>query len=150
MIRGRLIHPEILGALARAGHGSKVLIADGNYPFSTKLGPRAELVHLNLTPGLLTATQVLETLATAIPVESAAVMATAKEGPYAQEREPEIWSDFRGILSAATGRDVELEEIERFQFYDAAGSPDVALTIATAEQRIYANVLLTIGVILPE
>ena len=45
--------------------------------------------------------------------------------------------------------DVELSKIERFKFYDAAGSPEVCLTIATGEQRIYANLLLTIGVVKP-
>ena len=36
---------------------------------------------------------------------------------------------------------------ERFAFHDAAGTPDVCLTIATGDQRIYANLLLTIGVV---
>ncbi|HOS03406.1 MAG TPA: RbsD/FucU domain-containing protein, partial [Candidatus Hydrogenedentes bacterium] len=35
MLKQRLIHPEILDALAAAGHGSKILITDGNYPAST-------------------------------------------------------------------------------------------------------------------
>ena len=51
-----LIHPDILRVLGRAGHGSQVLIADGNYPFRTTLGPNAELVSLNLAPGIVSAT----------------------------------------------------------------------------------------------
>ena len=39
MLKTRLLHPEILNALARAGHGSRVLIADGNYPFATEAAP---------------------------------------------------------------------------------------------------------------
>src|SRR5688572_16284327 len=35
MLKGTLIHPEILRALGRCGHGSKVLITDGNFPHST-------------------------------------------------------------------------------------------------------------------
>jgi L-fucose mutarotase len=35
MLRGSLTHPQILNALGQAGHGTKVLLADGNYPFST-------------------------------------------------------------------------------------------------------------------
>jgi L-fucose mutarotase len=144
MLKGKLIHPQILEALGRAGHGSQVLIADGNYPASTKLGPRATLVNLNLSPGLVSCVQVLEALVTAIPIESAAVMAVASG-----QKEPEIWTDFRKILNQATGRQLKLEEIERFKFYDTAGTPNIALTIATGEQRIYANLLLTIGVVLP-
>lgn len=148
MLKGKLIHPHILEALGRAGHGSKVLIADGNYPFSTKLGPRAALVNLNLSPGLVSGTQALEALLTAIPVEAAAVMDTLKSGPYAMTTDPPIWNDFRQLLDAA-GFKAPLQKIERMAFYDTAGADDVALTIATGEQRIYANLLLTIGVVMP-
>lgn len=148
MLKGKLIHPEILAAIGRAGHGSKILIADGNYPVRTKLGPNAERVHLNLAPGLVSCTQVLETLVTAVPIEAAEVMQYATQGPYALDAEPDIWADFRSILSGA-GYEIPLQRIERFQFYKVAGAPDVALTIATGEQRIYANLLLTIGVVMP-
>jgi L-fucose mutarotase len=57
MLKSRLLHPEILEALGRAGHSSKILIADGNYPFATQLGPGARLVSLNLSPGLVNATR---------------------------------------------------------------------------------------------
>ena len=54
MLKSELLHPEILRITARAGHHSKILIADGNYPVSTKKGPNAELVCLQLTPGVPT------------------------------------------------------------------------------------------------
>ena len=38
MLKTKLIHPEIMAALSLCGHGSKVLIADGNYPL-------AEAIH---------------------------------------------------------------------------------------------------------
>ena len=34
--------------------------------------------------------------------------------------------------------------------YEAASAPDVAVAIATGERRIYANLLLTIGVVAPD
>jgi L-fucose mutarotase len=148
MLKGQLIHPDILEVLGRAGHGSKVLIADGNYPFLTKLGPSAQLVNLNLSPGLVDCVQVLKALVTAMPVEDAAVMQYATTGPYALSSEPDIWADFRSVLQQS-GYTKPLNTIERFAFYEAAGTPDVALTIATGEQRIYANLLLTIGVVFP-
>ncbi|MGI6377286.1 MAG: RbsD/FucU domain-containing protein [Anaerolineae bacterium] len=40
-----------------------------------------------------------------------------------------------------------LGKMGRFDFYEAARGQDVALVIATGEQRIYANILLTIGVV---
>ena len=45
---------------------------------------------------------------------------------------------------------MQLYILRRFEFYEAASAPDVTLVIATGEQRIYANLLLTIGVIPPE
>jgi len=39
MLKTRLLHPEILQALGSSGHGGQVLIADGNYPFSTGAAP---------------------------------------------------------------------------------------------------------------
>jgi L-fucose mutarotase len=148
MLKSKLIHPQILHALAAAGHSSKILIADGNYPASTRLGRRATLVNLNLSPGLVTCTQALEALLSAIPVEAAHVMAYATTGPYALSTEPPIWQEFRTLLTAS-GSDVKLDPVERFAFYETAGADDVALTIATGDQRIYANLLLTIGVVKP-
>ncbi len=54
MLKHQLIHPRISEVLARAGHHAKILIADGNYPVSTKKGPNAEIVCLNLAPGIVT------------------------------------------------------------------------------------------------
>jgi len=146
MVRGRLIHPQILEALARSGHGSKVLISDGNYPHWTRRGPNAQVVYLNLAPGIPTVSDVLGALVGTIPIEAAAIMDTLKTGPYAMSEDPPVWAEFRSILGEA-GVAVELSRLERFEFYEAASSPDVCLTIATGEQRIYANLLLTIGVV---
>ena len=76
-------------------------------------------------------------------------MEAARTGPYALPEDPPIWNDYRRILQEA-GTPLELGRIERFKFYEAAGTPDVCLTIATAEQRIYANLLLTVGVVKPK
>ena len=97
MLKQRLIHPEILEILAAAGHGSKVLIADGNYPASTQHGDNADVVYLK---------------------------------------------EFRGLMP-----DLELTEYNRFDFYDEASGPETCLLIVTGEQRLYANLLLTIGVV---
>jgi L-fucose mutarotase len=139
MLKTRLLHPEILAALGEAGHGAQVLIADGNYPLATRSNPDAYRVFLNLEPGKLTVTDVLSVVAEAIPVESAYVM-----GPD-DGSEPSIYEDFRRLLP-----DNDLTRLGRFDFYDMARGPDTALAIATGEQRIYANILLTIGVVMPD
>lgn len=145
MLYGDLTHPQILSALASAGHGSKVLISDGNYPHATACGPGAVRVFLNLSPGVVKAADVLRALVSAVPIEEAAVMATLKTGPYAMTSEPPVWNSYRRLLSSTDCKG-ELTQIERFAFYDLARGSDVCLLIATAETEIYANLLLTIGV----
>jgi len=138
MLKTELLHPEILEALGGSGHGGKVLIADGNYPFVTRANPAAKRVYLNFTHGKLNVVEILEVLVNAIPIESADVM-TPDSG-----EEPSIFADFRRLLP-----DLELKKNGRFDFYDLARDPDCCLVIATGEQRIYANILLTIGVVPP-
>lgn len=149
MLKGKLLHPGILEALGRAGHSSQVLIADGNYPAATRRPASATLASLNLAPGVVSCIDVLESLVSAVPIEAALVMQPERSGPYATDQDPEIWGAFREILAGA-GVDADLEPVERFRFYEMASGDDVALVIATGEQRLYANLLLTIGVVMPE
>jgi L-fucose mutarotase len=140
VLRTRLIHPEILAALAAAGHGSQVLISDGNFPHATATPPAATRVYLTLSPGRVTVTEVLEALAATIPVETAAVMR-----PHDADA-PAVLAEYRALLPAGTPVDV----VERFAFYELARGRDVTLAIATGDQRLYANLLLTIGVVDPD
>jgi len=140
MLKTTLLHPEILASLGTAGHGSRVLIADGNYPFITGANPDADRVFLNLRPGCVAAVDVLETLVAAIPIESAIVMVPA-EGPV-----PEIQTTFKKLLPQGA----QMKSVGRFEFYEEAKSVDTALVIATGEQRVFANILLVIGVVPPK
>ena len=144
MLKHQLLHPEITAILARAGHHAKVLIADGNYPASTKKGPNAQLVSLNLAPGIVTCSQVLETLLSALPVDAINTMGIPADDPYALQGDPPVWADYRGIISKA-GLSLELQPISKWDFYEAVASPDHVLTIQTADTALWANVLLTLG-----
>ena len=145
MLRHQLIHPKINEVLGRAGHHGKVLIADGNYPASSTLGPNAELVSLNLMPGVVTCTQVLQALLSAVPVEAAHTMMYEKTGPYALGEDPPVWGEYRREIADA-GLRLELQPIEKWAFYEAVATRDHVLTIQTADQQRFANLLLTIGV----
>jgi L-fucose mutarotase len=144
MLKHQLIHPRINEVLARAGHHSLILIADGNYPVSTKRGPNAEVVCLNLAPGIVTCAQVLETLLAAVPVDHVHTMGIPPDDPYAQKGEPPVWNQYRKILRAAKLKS-KLKPIEKWDFYEMVGSPDHVLTIQTGDQALWANVLLTMG-----
>ena len=81
MILSRMLHPELLSVLGRAGHGSRVLIADGNYPVSTHAPASAVRVFLNLRRGLVEVADVLDVLGDTVPIEQAILMATPDGQP---------------------------------------------------------------------
>ena len=144
MLKTALLHPDILRIVARGGHHSKILIADGNYPAATKKGPNAELVCLQLTPGVPTVTQVLRTLLSALPIDHVNTMGIPPDDSYAQQGEPPAWAEYRQVI-AESGSKLTLEPILKWDFYQHVESPDHILTIQTADQSLWANVLLTLG-----
>lgn len=146
MLNGPLLHPDILRVLARAGHHSKVLIADGNYPASNKRGPRAELISLQLMPGVPTVAQVFEAVLAAVQIDEAHTMGVDRADAYAAATpgDPPVWDDYRRILAAARST-CTLEPIVKWDFYSAVASDDHVLTIQTADTQPWANLLLTVG-----
>jgi len=137
MLKIKLLHPDILKALASSGHSSRVLIADGNFPVASRSNPAAARVFLNLMPGVVKTTEVLEALLSAIPIEEATIM----EIPGGVEAP--VIAEYRSMLPS----DIEIKRMERFAFYDAVSSSNTTLVIATGDTRRFANLLLTIGVV---
>jgi L-fucose mutarotase len=144
MLKTTLLHPDLLRLCARAGHHAKILIADGNYPGATKKGPNAELVSLQLMPGVPTVAQVLRALLSVVPVDVVNTMGIPPDDPYAAHGEPPAWADFRAIASEG-GVTAPIESISKWDFYKAVESADHILTVQTADQALWANVLLTVG-----
>jgi L-fucose mutarotase len=137
MLKTRLLHPEILRALASSGHFSQVLVADGNYPVASHCGPNATRVFLNLCPGIARTTDVLSVLVATIPVQAAALM-QLPDGESAAVHE-----EYQALLPP----EASVTKLERSAFYDAVRSPLTTLVIATGETRRFANILLTMGVV---
>lgn len=113
------------------------MIADGNFPFITESPPTAAKVFLNLRPGMVSVTDVLSTLAETIPIEEALLMDTPDGAPVP------LHDTIRKMLPPETT--VALRK--RHDFYAEVKSPATSLVIATGEERRFANVLLTIGVV---
>ena len=144
MLKHQLIHPRLNEILGRAGHHSKILIADGHYPASTKKGPNAEVVCLNLSPGLVTVDQVLQAILSAVAVDEVNVMGIPADDSYAKNGEPPVWQQFRKTVAAA-GLTTPLVPILKWDFYKAVESADHVLTVQTGDQALWANVLLSLG-----
>lgn len=79
---------------------------------------------------------VLETLLGVVPIEAARVMATESG------EEPDIYGRLRELLP-----ETPLQPLGRADFYGTARGPELAVAVATGEQRLYANILLTLGVV---
>ncbi|MCD8138953.1 MAG: RbsD/FucU family protein [Planctomycetaceae bacterium] len=136
MLKTDIIHPALLQALAEAGHGARILIGDANYPVTVKSNPLARQVYLNFIPGLIGGVDIVTALAGAVPIESAMYM-SPPDGSM-----PEIVAEYQKIIGAG----IPFEQRDRFGFYDEALSDDTAVVIASGEQRVYANLLLVVGV----
>lgn len=147
MLKTSVLHPEILAAIAGAGHLAKILITDGNYPHSTRPNPRAKLVYANFTPGTVDACTLLKMVCDLVPIEAVEVMAPERTGAYAMKTDPPIWTEYRTILAQESDFRGKLTELDKPAFNVQARHEDVCLVIASAEEQIFANLLITIGVV---
>ena len=136
MLKTSVIHPTIMETLARSGHFAQVVIADGNLPVGAMKGPNSTTVHLNFKPGLLDALTVLKGILEVCPVQGAIVM----EKPA--EANAEIHEAYKNLLG-----DVTWDEMERWAFYDKIRDQNTTLIIQTGEQRRFANLISTVGVV---
>lgn len=137
-----IISPDLLKALCEMGHGDELVIADGNFPCHT-VGKNAKVVRLDGhgVPEILDA--VLQLLPLDTYSEKQVGLMEVVEGDDCGT--PEIWSEYRKILSKYEPNNSEIEFIERFNFYERAKQS--YLIIATGEKAIYANILLKKGVV---
>ena len=147
MLKLPVLHPQILFALGSAGHLSRVLITDGNYPHISRVNPRAPIVWANFTPGVLDVVSVLKMLVDLVPIEEVIVMEPEKTGEHAVKADPPIWARFRDVLQSGANFTEPLRPLQKPAFNEIAGSNDLCLAIATAETEIWANLIITIGVV---
>ena len=140
MLKTPIIHPELLQGLAEAGHGARILLADSNYAVTVKANPGARRIHLNFVPGIVGGVDVLRALVQTIPIESAVYM-TPPDGKMTP-----IVAEYRRLVP----RSAPFAGLKRLEFHAEASGPDTMLILATGEQRDYANLLMTVGVVLPK
>ena len=91
-----------------------------------------------------TVAQVLRALLSALPIDQINTMGIPADDPYASHGEPPVWEEYRQVI-ADSGEALVLAPILKWDFYQHVESPDHVLTIQTADQSLWANVLLTLG-----
>lgn len=134
-----LLSPDLLHVLAAMGHGDELVLTDRNYP---AVSSARRLVRLDGCDLPRTARAVLSVLPldTFIerPVAAMAVVGDPTTIPAVQQ---EVFD----IAAEAEGREIGVERVERFAFYERARRAFAIVT--TSEARPYGCVLLTKGVI---
>ena len=140
MLKGipSILSPELLQVLDEMGHSDEIVIADGNFPGASHAQRLIRLDGHNV-PEILNAVLQLFPLDryVAAPV---ALMEVVKGDPVV----PVIWEEYKKII-AAHEEDIQIENIERFAFYERAKKAYAVIT--TSEKALYANIILKKGVV---
>ena len=143
----RIIPPRLLYVLAQMGHGDELVLADANFPaFSTANARNAELINCDA----VTVPQLLEAVCTLMPLDTyASPAAVMQVTPQDQGKvQTPVWNEFKTIIEKSDGRSIELEEVERFAFYERAKGAQCI--VSTGESALYGNLILKKGVLGPD
>lgn len=144
MLKGipKILSPQLLKVLCEMGHGDRIVIADGNFP-AESLGKNGIVIRYDgqNVPELLEA--VLQVLPLDTYTEKPVALMEKVQGDTV---ETPIWDTYREIVKKHDGRgEAVIGSLERFEFYEAAKT--AYAIIATGETALYANILLTKGVV---
>lgn len=140
MIRGEIKHPDVLAALAGAGHGSKIIITDAHYPVATAIRQGAPVIRLALVAGHPSVPFIAQRIVGAVPVESAELPKVPDE-----HLPSEVHTELFGILG-----DIPVNWVSRSELYEVGRSEDIALCLVSGDTRRFGNLILTVGVLRDE
>jgi len=134
-----IISPDLMHVMMSMGHGDELVLADANFPAATNA---ARLVRAD-GHGV---PEVLEAILTFFPLDTYVAAPAVVMGVVpGDDVDPVIWKDYARILSAAEARKVELNAIDRDEFYARART--AFAVVATGEKALYANLILVKGVV---
>lgn len=143
MLKGipSIISPELLKVLMEMGHGDEIVFADGNFPAA------ANAKRLIRCDGH-TVTEMLEAILPLLPLDtySAAPVSLMSVVP-GDTVVATIWEDYQVTIKRHNdGKEVDIEYIDRFAFYDRAKK--AYAIVATSEKALYANIIIKKGVVI--
>ena len=134
-----LLSPELLMILRAMGHGDEIAIVDANFPAKSNA---KRLIRLDG----MDASQTLAALLSVLPLDSFVKAPANGMQVVGKPKEiPPAIADFQKLVDRLAGFPVRIGRIERFAFYERAKS--CFAIVATGDRRLYANIILTKGVI---
>lgn len=143
-----MLSPDLLHVLASAGHGDDIVIGDANYPTASTCshGPREirlDACHSN--PELLKA--ILKLFPLDQYVEAPVALMDRVPNDKAKGLKVPVWPKYQEIVDEAEGKTVQMEYVERFQFYERAKK--AYAVIHTGETALYGCMIIKKGVCVP-
>jgi L-fucose mutarotase len=140
MLKGisSILSPDLLKILMEMGHGDEIVLADGNFP-AASMARRLIRSDGNQVSPLLEA--ILKLLPLDPFVERPVALMAVVQGDSTQ---PTIWEEYRQIIQNHE-KFSDFEYVERFAFYERARR--AYAVVATSETAVYANVILTKGLV---
>ena len=134
-----ILNGALLGALQDMGHGDVLALVDRNFPAASTSN---RLVSL---PGTSIG-QVARAIFSVFPIDMFVEPAAFRMGEVGNEDDLlAVHAEFQVVVDEAEGRHVQVEALERFEFYRRAA--DAYLTVATSEERPYGCFLVVKGVV---
>ena len=137
-----IISPELMKIMMEMGHGDEIVFADGNFPAAMKA---RQLIRCD-------GHSVLDLLEAILPffpldtyVQAPVGLMEVVEGDCVKI---DIWNKYRQIITKHEEKNVNIEYIERFEFYKRAEK--AYAIVATSEKAQYANIILKKGVVINE
>ena len=134
-----VLTPELLHVLASMGHGDELVLVDRNFP-AVSVGRR--VVRLDGCDLPRAARAILSLFPVDTFVERPVAAMQMVDTP---DVVPDVQQDVFALVDAAEGREVGVERVERFAFYERAKRAFAVVT--TTEDRPYGCVALTKGVV---
>lgn len=141
MLKGipAILSPDLLKILMEMGHGDKLVIADGNFP-SARCAQRLIRLDGHNVP------EILESILKLFPLDTYSKKPVSLMSIVPGDTVvPTIWETYKNIVKSNFEPFDSFGFIERFDFYEEAKS--AYAIIATSEKSLYANIILTKGVI---
>ena len=132
------LSPELLKILMEMGHGDEIVIADGNFPATSVAKRLVRADGLSVPP-------LLDDILSLFPLDSyVEYPVTLMEVTPGDDVATPIWDTYHQIIAKHEPH-AKVANIERFAFYERA--KNAFAVVATSEGALYANVILTKGVV---
>lgn len=137
-----ILSPELLAILRQMGHGDEIAIVDANFP-SVTMGKRV------VRADGVTATHMAAAILKLMPLDAfERETAFFMRQVHAPEALAPICVEFEGLVKHYGAGKFAVTPLERFAFYDRVRT--CFAVVATAERRLYGNLILKKGVLLPD